>query len=201
MPLAQRNAPGAPLPQVEDSWKAALAGEMAKPSFQQLQKFVHGEWAGPTPVYPPPELVFRAFNSCPLDQVRARPAHWVSPSTATIRLLGLRQCERPSGDLCAPSLPLHCAHARLEACGGLGSWERLLAVHTRAEKPLQKSTCVSPLACATCVCSGLCIPITRRVLKCFCPAPCITLLCRFGSCLLGRTPITAPARRWASASP
>mmetsp|Transcript_23320 Transcript_23320/g.64437 ORF Transcript_23320/g.64437 Transcript_23320/m.64437 type:complete len:337 (+) Transcript_23320:572-1582(+) len=55
---------------LDDSWKRALAGEMGKAYFKSLQEFLHKEWAGSLPIYPPPEMVFRALNSCPLDKVR-----------------------------------------------------------------------------------------------------------------------------------
>ncbi len=54
---------------VEPSWAAALAQEMGKPSFAQLSAFVAAEYKG-SKVFPPQEMIFRAFNSCPLDQVR-----------------------------------------------------------------------------------------------------------------------------------
>jgi len=55
---------------LDSSWKQALAAEMRKPYFGRLQEFLHKEWAGSQPIYPPPEMVFRALNSCPLDKVR-----------------------------------------------------------------------------------------------------------------------------------
>lgn len=33
-------------------------------------QFVHAEWSGKTPVYPPQDMLFRALNSCPFKDVR-----------------------------------------------------------------------------------------------------------------------------------
>ena len=54
---------------IEPSWKAALADEFLKPYFTQLAETVHARYLERT-VYPPPQLVFNAFNLCPLEQVR-----------------------------------------------------------------------------------------------------------------------------------
>ena len=55
---------------LDDSWRAALGGELRKPYFSRLQEMLQQEWAGSHPIYPPPEMVFRAFNACPLNKVR-----------------------------------------------------------------------------------------------------------------------------------
>ena len=83
---------------VDDSWRAALGPECAKPYMAQLQAFLAEEWAKQQ-IYPPQPLIFRwlgsstlhwfcfvtlhagrgltcsctccrAFNSCPIDQAR-----------------------------------------------------------------------------------------------------------------------------------
>ena len=54
---------------IEDGWKRALAEEFRKPYFAQLAEFVRGEYrAGPC--YPPPRLIFSAFDRTPFDRVR-----------------------------------------------------------------------------------------------------------------------------------
>ena len=54
---------------IEPSWKTRLQSEFEKPSFQELTHFVRAEYQTNT-IYPPPSLIFNAFNSCPFDQVR-----------------------------------------------------------------------------------------------------------------------------------
>eukprot|EP00241_Pyramimonas_parkeae_P019130 CAMPEP_0114284798 /NCGR_PEP_ID=MMETSP0059-20121206/4839_1 /TAXON_ID=36894 /ORGANISM="Pyramimonas parkeae, Strain CCMP726" /LENGTH=329 /DNA_ID=CAMNT_0001405641 /DNA_START=130 /DNA_END=1119 /DNA_ORIENTATION=+ len=55
---------------IESSWKTALEPEFSKEYFRRLEKFVHAEWSGKTPVYPPQDMLFRALNSCPFKDVR-----------------------------------------------------------------------------------------------------------------------------------
>ena len=55
----------------EPSWHAALSSEFAKAYFGRLQEFVQSERAVHQ-VFPPEDQVFRAFNSCPFDQVASR---------------------------------------------------------------------------------------------------------------------------------
>ncbi len=50
-------------------WKAALAGEITKPYFQQLREFVRQEYAGKR-VFPHPSKVFAALQACDIDQVK-----------------------------------------------------------------------------------------------------------------------------------
>jgi hypothetical protein len=57
---------------VEPSWQQALGSEMAKPYFTRLSDFVDKEYRNGT-VYPPRDLVLRALNACPLDQVSMFP--------------------------------------------------------------------------------------------------------------------------------
>ncbi len=54
---------------IHESWKAALAPEFAKPYFGELSAFVKGEYAQ-GPVYPPPKLIFNAFDRCPFEKVK-----------------------------------------------------------------------------------------------------------------------------------
>lgn len=56
---------------LEPTWKAALSVELNKPYFKELERYVHGEWAArPSGVYPPREMVFRAFNSCSFNDIK-----------------------------------------------------------------------------------------------------------------------------------
>lgn len=55
--------------QIEASWKAALAAEFAQPYFADLVQFVRQEYATRV-CYPPGHLIFNAFNTTPLSQVR-----------------------------------------------------------------------------------------------------------------------------------
>lgn len=57
---------------VEESWLAALSEEFEKPYAKKLCKFVESEiCGGKVPIYPPPYLIFNAFNSTPFDKVKA----------------------------------------------------------------------------------------------------------------------------------
>ncbi len=55
---------------IEPSWKKALSNEFEKPYFTKLADFVRNEYQGET-VYPPPKFMFRAFELCPFDNVKA----------------------------------------------------------------------------------------------------------------------------------
>ena len=39
-------------------------------TWEVLVQFVHGEWKGKTPIYPPQDMVFRAFNTCAFENTR-----------------------------------------------------------------------------------------------------------------------------------
>lgn len=54
---------------LEQSWKDALADEFEKPYFTALREFVHAEYQHGV-VYPPPKLIFNAFDSCPFGDVQ-----------------------------------------------------------------------------------------------------------------------------------
>ena len=55
---------------IEQSWKAALAGEFEKPYFAQLVRFLNGEKAAGKVIYPPGSQIFRAFELTPVEQVK-----------------------------------------------------------------------------------------------------------------------------------
>ena len=54
---------------IEESWRRALTDEFRKPYFEKLTKKVRGEYTSQK-IYPPPALIFNAFNLCPFDSVR-----------------------------------------------------------------------------------------------------------------------------------
>ncbi|MCF0189869.1 MAG: uracil-DNA glycosylase [Marinilabiliaceae bacterium] len=55
---------------IEKSWKSLLQEEFNSDYFAQLVSFVKGEYAA-GPVFPPSSQIFRAFDLCPVDQVKA----------------------------------------------------------------------------------------------------------------------------------
>lgn len=55
---------------IDPSWKKRLAGEFAQPYFAELAAFVKKEYKNET-VYPPPKYIFRAFDLCPFEKVKA----------------------------------------------------------------------------------------------------------------------------------
>lgn len=54
---------------IEESWKNALGAEFEKPYFQMLAEYVKDEYKTQT-VFPPPKLIFNAFDHCSFDNVR-----------------------------------------------------------------------------------------------------------------------------------
>lgn len=55
----------------EKSWNKALCEEFEKPYFIDLMHFVQSEYAAsPNAIFPSQELIFRAFELCPLSEVR-----------------------------------------------------------------------------------------------------------------------------------
>lgn len=54
---------------LDPTWQVALEGELRAPYFQDLLRFVKQERSEHV-VYPPPNQVFTAFRSTPLDKVR-----------------------------------------------------------------------------------------------------------------------------------
>ncbi len=57
-------------PNIEESWKHALWDEFQAPYFAKLKDFLHAEKDKYT-IYPPGPKIFNAFNSTPLDTVKA----------------------------------------------------------------------------------------------------------------------------------
>lgn len=55
--------------QIETSWQEKLQQEFDEPYFEELIEFVKREYAQGT-CYPPGNLIFNAFNLCPLPQVK-----------------------------------------------------------------------------------------------------------------------------------
>jgi uracil-DNA glycosylase len=64
-----RKPSGGGADRLPESWQGALAGEVNKPYFQELQKFVQSERQAHT-VFPPEEDVFTALKLTPYDQVK-----------------------------------------------------------------------------------------------------------------------------------
>ena len=54
---------------IENSWKEALKNEFEKPYFAALCDFVRQEYKTST-IYPPANLIFNAFNLCPMDKIK-----------------------------------------------------------------------------------------------------------------------------------
>ncbi len=57
-------------PKIESGWKAALSDEFGKPYFIKIKAFLLEEKKSGLTVYPPPSLIFNAFDSTPFDLVR-----------------------------------------------------------------------------------------------------------------------------------
>ena len=55
---------------IEESWKAALADEFAKPYFFSLARRLHDEKAEGKVIYPPGRMIFKAFELTPVDKVK-----------------------------------------------------------------------------------------------------------------------------------
>ena len=55
---------------IETSWKEVLKHEFTKPYFLQVAAHLKTERATGALVYPPGQLIFNAFNTTPLDQVK-----------------------------------------------------------------------------------------------------------------------------------
>ncbi len=56
--------------QIEPSWKAVLEPEFSKPYFLQIVHFLKTEKTAGKTIYPPGPLIFNAFNSTPIDNVK-----------------------------------------------------------------------------------------------------------------------------------
>lgn len=55
---------------IEESWKAVLKDEFDQPYFQSLATFLRQAKSDGKTIYPPGSLIFNAFNTTPLDQVK-----------------------------------------------------------------------------------------------------------------------------------
>ena len=55
---------------IEQSWREALAPEFGKPYFEHLVAALHAEKAAGRLIYPPGGQIFRAFDLCPLPDVK-----------------------------------------------------------------------------------------------------------------------------------
>jgi uracil-DNA glycosylase len=55
---------------IEDSWKQVLKDEFAKPYFQQIALHLKTEKTQGKTIYPPGSLIFNAFNTTPVDNVK-----------------------------------------------------------------------------------------------------------------------------------
>ena len=55
---------------LEPSWLKVLTAEFEKPYFKSLKLFLASETKSGTPVYPPPDQIFRAFEHCPLESLK-----------------------------------------------------------------------------------------------------------------------------------
>lgn len=55
---------------IEESWKEILKDEFAKPYFQNIVLHLKTEKQQGKTIYPPGSLIFNAFNTTPIDQVK-----------------------------------------------------------------------------------------------------------------------------------
>ena len=55
---------------IEESWKAALQAEFEKPYFAIISACVRNDMLAGKTVYPPPKLIFNAFEKTPFDKVK-----------------------------------------------------------------------------------------------------------------------------------
>ena len=55
---------------IEDSWKQALSSEFEKPYFAALSQKLHEEKSEGRRIFPPGGMIFRAFELCPLPEVK-----------------------------------------------------------------------------------------------------------------------------------
>lgn len=54
---------------IDETWKAVLKTEFQKPYWEKLTDFVRSQYLSGK-VYPPAKNIFRAFDLCPIDQVK-----------------------------------------------------------------------------------------------------------------------------------
>ncbi|MCF7918025.1 uracil-DNA glycosylase [Candidatus Gracilibacteria bacterium] len=69
-PSSKTPTPSLVDPKIEESWRNALRSEFQKPYFGALKNFVSKEVKSGKKIYPAPKEIFRAFDLCPLDQVK-----------------------------------------------------------------------------------------------------------------------------------
>lgn len=55
---------------IEESWRQALQEEFDKPYFAELVAHLHAEKESGAAIYPPGPQIFKAFDLCPLSQVK-----------------------------------------------------------------------------------------------------------------------------------
>jgi len=55
---------------IEESWKKILANEFQQPYFLAIKQFLLQEKQAGNKIFPPGSLIFNAFNSTPVDQVK-----------------------------------------------------------------------------------------------------------------------------------
>lgn len=55
---------------IENSWKALLQPEFDQPYFAELVRFLHEEKAAGKVIFPPGPLIFKAFELCPVNNVK-----------------------------------------------------------------------------------------------------------------------------------
>jgi uracil-DNA glycosylase len=55
---------------IEESWKAALQAEFEKPYFAVASTCVRNDMLAGKTIYPPPKLIFNAFDKTPFDKVK-----------------------------------------------------------------------------------------------------------------------------------
>lgn len=55
---------------IDESWKAVLKGEFAKPYFPQIPLHIKTEKSQGKIIYPPGSVIFNAFNTTPFDKVK-----------------------------------------------------------------------------------------------------------------------------------
>jgi len=56
--------------QIEESWKVALREEFDKPYFSELSDYIKREITSGKTVFPPGKLIFNAFNTTPIGEVK-----------------------------------------------------------------------------------------------------------------------------------
>lgn len=55
---------------IENGWKELLKDEFLSPNFRLIKKFIVNEKEAGKIIYPPGQLIFNAFNLCPLDRLK-----------------------------------------------------------------------------------------------------------------------------------